>query len=77
MCVAVPAEVLEILDDRRAARVRVSGNTIEVNIRLVSPNVGDYVLVHAGCAVEVLGKQTAQEILELYRELEALTFDDA
>lgn len=77
MCVAVPAEVIEISDDRRTARVRVSGNTMDINIRLVSPNVGDYVLVHAGCAVEILTSQGAQEILDLYRELEALTNDDA
>ncbi len=68
MCVAVPGKVMKIKD--HTANVDVLGNTCEVNVRLVDAKLGDYVLIHAGCAIEVLEKSTAEEILDLYQELE-------
>jgi len=40
---------------------------------LVSPNVGDYVLIHAGCAVQVLPQDEAEELASLFAEVEALS----
>lgn len=68
MCVAVPGKVIKIKD--QTANVDVLGNTCDVNVRLVDVKPGDYVLIHAGCAIEVLEKDTAEEILDLYQELE-------
>lgn len=68
MCVAVPGKVIEINGDR--AKVDIMNNTCEVNIRLVSVNIGDYVLIHAGCVIDVLSKDTAEEIIWMFNELE-------
>ena len=68
MCVAIPAKVLSI--DGNNAKVDMTGNTYNVNIMLVPAQVGDYVLVHAGCAIEILKQDRAEEILALFSEIE-------
>jgi hydrogenase expression/formation protein HypC len=66
MCLAVPAEVVEIVDATRA-RVSLGGVVKEIALHLVDDvRVGEYVLVHVGFA---LGKIDADEAL---RTLEAL-----
>ena len=70
MCMAVPARVIEINKETRTARVLVMGNELEVSIALVSVKPGDYVLVHAGCALEVIKKEAAVEMIDLFQEVE-------
>ena len=70
MCVAIPGRVDSI--DGNIAKVDFSGNMVNVNIGLVEPKVGQYVLVHAGCAIEVMEKEKAQEIIDLFADLEEL-----
>jgi hydrogenase expression/formation protein HypC len=41
----------------------------EVNIELVDVKVGNYVLVHAGYAIQVLDEKEAQETLRLWNEI--------
>ena len=72
MCLAVPAEVKSV--DGGTAKVDFGGVTRDVNISLVSAKVGDYVIVHAGYAIEVLDREEAEKTLQLFREL--LTEDD-
>lgn len=67
MCVAVPGKIIEINGDM--AKVDVMKNVCDVNIKLVSAKVGDYVLIHAGCVLEVLKKDMAEEILSIFNEL--------
>jgi hydrogenase expression/formation protein HypC len=67
MCLAVPAEVIAI--DGNTAKVDFGGVTRQVNISLVSAKTGDYVIVHAGYAIEVLDKEEAEKTLQLFREL--------
>ena len=69
MCVAMPGRVLSI--DGDSATVDVSDNQFAINIGLVSPAVGDYVLIHAGCAVQVLPRDEAEELESLFAEVEA------
>ncbi len=65
---AVPARVLEINGD--LAKVDFGGGiTRDVNIMLVDVNVGEYVLVHAGYAIQVLDEKEAEETLALWREI--------
>ena len=45
------------------------GVTRTVNISMVEAQVGDYVIVHAGYAIEVLDKEEAERTLELFREM--------
>ena len=70
MCIAIPGKVLELSGS--SARVDFKGNIVNVNTGLVEPQVGQYVLVHAGCAIEVMEQDKANEIIELFAELEEL-----
>jgi len=67
MCLAVPARVVSIQDN--TAVVEIEGNKRECFIDLV-PEVkeDDYVLMHAGYAIQILSHEDAQETLELLRE---------
>lgn len=72
MCVAAPMKVISVDREAHTAAAELGGNVLNVNIRLVEPKVGDYILVHAGCALEILAKEQAEEIRDLFAELEAL-----
>lgn len=73
MCVALPGVVIEI--DGDIAKVDFKGNTIKVNLGLVDARVGDFVLVHAGCAIEVMKKDSAEELLDIFDQLEASAYE--
>ncbi|MFW6450388.1 MAG: HypC/HybG/HupF family hydrogenase formation chaperone [Nanoarchaeota archaeon] len=62
MCLALPAKVLEILTENRA-KVDYGGVKREVQIDFVDAKVGDYVLIHAGFAIEVMDEKSAMENL--------------
>ena len=70
MCVAMPGKILEINDHK--AKVTFTGMEMNADVRMVDAKVGDYVLVHAGCAIEVLSQSRAEEMLEIFKELEEL-----
>lgn len=68
MCLAIPAKVLEI--NEKLAKVDFGqGIAREVNIMLVDVKVGEYVLVHAGYAIEKLDQKAAEESLKTWREV--------
>jgi hydrogenase expression/formation protein HypC len=68
MCLAIPAKVLEIHGD--IAKVDFGqGVAREVNAMLVEARVGEYVLVHAGYAIEKLDQKAAEESLNMWREI--------
>ncbi|MBO4365427.1 MAG: HypC/HybG/HupF family hydrogenase formation chaperone [Eggerthellaceae bacterium] len=72
MCLAIPAQIMELKDDNMA-EVSILGVTREASIDLTpQAQVGDYVLIHAGFAIEVVDQQYAQETLELVRQLPEL-----
>ena len=68
MCLAVPAKVLQI-EGSNAHVDFGNGTRREVNVSLVDVQVGSYVIVHAGFAIEVLDQAEAQVTLDLWREL--------
>ena len=70
MCIAIPGKVVELNGDK--AKAEFNGNLVDINVGLVDPKVGDYVLVHAGCAIEVMEYEKAQELIELFADLDAL-----
>lgn len=70
MCVAMPGKILEINDHK--AKVSFNGMEMNADVRMVDAKVGDYVLVHAGCAIEVLSQSRAEEMLAIFNELEEL-----
>jgi len=68
MCLAIPAKVANIEGDE--ARVDFGEGVLrEVNVTLVDAKVGDYVLVHAGYAIQVLSEEEAMETLRLWNEI--------
>lgn len=68
MCLAIPAKITEMGEDGMAT-VDILGVTRDVALDLVpQAGVGDYVLVHAGFAIEVVDEQYAQETIDLIRE---------
>jgi hydrogenase expression/formation protein HypC len=68
MCLAIPALVTSINGD--LAQVDFGQNVLrEVNVSLVDAKIGDYVLVHAGYAIQKLDKEDALETLSLFKEI--------
>lgn len=70
MCLAIPALITEKKSDNLAT-AEILGVTREVALDLTpQANVGDYVLVHAGFAIEVVDADYAKETIELVNQLE-------
>lgn len=67
MCLAVPAEVRSIKG--HMATVDYGGVSREANISLVEAKVGDFVIVHAGYAIQVMDKEEAEKTLDVFREM--------
>ena len=69
MCVAIPGKVLSIEDGKAVGDF--SGNQVTAYIGLVKAEVGDYVLVHAGCVIQTMKQREAEEIIDLMSGLES------
>ena len=68
MCIAAPAQIVEIKDN--VATVDFGGVRQQAKLDLVGDlDIGRYVLVHSGYAIEVLTQQEAEESLEAWDEL--------
>jgi hydrogenase expression/formation protein HypC len=74
MCVAIPARVKSI--EGLTADVEVGGISRKISVQL-TPEVqrDDYVLVHAGFAIQVVDQQEARETIKLFEDLGALEAD--
>ena len=69
MCLAVPGRIIEI--EGKTAIVDFGGVKREVRLDLLPDvEVGDYVIVHTGFAIERLDEERALEILEAWAEVE-------
>lgn len=68
MCIAIPGKIVEL--DGMKAKVDFKGTVVNVNVGLIDAKVGDYALVHAGCAIEIMAKDKAEELIELFESLE-------
>jgi hydrogenase expression/formation protein HypC len=68
MCLAIPALVKRV--DGGKAKVDFGEGVLrDVNVSLVDAKVGEYVLVHAGYAIQTLDKADALETLALWKEI--------
>ena len=69
MCLAAPAKILEIFDDGNRALVDYGGIKKTAVLSFIeNPQVGEYVIIHAGYAIEKLNEQQALENLETWDE---------
>ena len=69
MCLGVAAQVIQIMANG-VATVDVNGNQTDISIKL-TPEVelGQFVLVHAGFAMEIIDEQVAEETISYMKEL--------
>lgn len=69
MCLAVPSKIVEI--DGYTATVDVMGLKKKISLMLLpeEPQIGDYVLVHAGFAINKIESSEAEQALKLYEEI--------
>lgn len=69
MCVALPMKIIELQPEFHG-KVEYDGMERRVNLRLLKEcGIGDYVLVHAGFAIEKIDRDKAVEQLRLLQEL--------
>jgi hydrogenase expression/formation protein HypC len=70
MCLGVPAKVVEFIEGQMAV-VDVDGNQVNISIQLVPEvKIGQYVLVHAGFAMDIIDESFAEETMKLLKELQ-------
>ena len=69
MCLAVPAQIVEVLGNG-LARCDLNGVKKEINVSLIAkPEVGDWVIVHVGFALNRSDEHQAQETLRMLSSL--------
>ncbi len=77
MCLAVPGRILGILGDEplfRTGRVDFGGVIKEVSLACVpEARVGEYVIVHAGVAIDRLDEEEASRMLDALRAIDGLS----
>jgi hydrogenase expression/formation protein HypC len=75
MCLAIPSKIVKIEDN--VATIDVDGVRREASLLLLeNPEVGEYVIVHAGFAINKINEEDALESLKLLREAASLIFDN-
>ena len=70
MCLAVPMKIVKMLEQGKALVTQDDLET-EVDLTLIQdPKIGDYVIIHAGYAIDLLDLKEAEERLKLFRAME-------
>ncbi len=68
MCLAIPMEIVKI--DGAKGTAKADGLRKEVDLRFLKKvKKGDFVMIHAGFAIEIIDKKKARETLDLYRQM--------
>jgi hydrogenase expression/formation protein HypC len=68
MCLAIPAIIKKV--EQYCAKIDIMGIESEVNIQLIdNPKAGDYVLVHAGCAIQKIDTSYFNYLLDTYKSI--------
>ena len=71
MCLAIPAKIITI--ENTVATIDVEGTERQVSLLLLEDAaVGDYVVVHAGFAIQKIDEEAAMESLKVLREMASL-----
>ena len=72
MCLAIPMKLIELGDGAQSGVADLDGARTRVNLSLIdAPTLGDYLIVHAGFAIERLDEAEANARLEMFSELGA------
>ncbi len=76
MCLAIPALIKSIED--KEAEAEIGGIIRRISLWLTpEAKVGDYVLIHAGYAINFLDQEEAEETLRLFEEIAALSGEES
>ena len=68
MCLGIPVKILETSDG--AAVVEVGGVRREISVMIIDDvSVGEWVIIHAGFAIEKLSEEEAEQTLALFRQI--------
>ena len=68
VCLAIPGEIIDII--KHQAKINIMGAEIIVNIQLIeNPKVGEYVIVHAGCAIEKINKDYFNDLNNIFESI--------
>lgn len=77
MCLAVPMKLVEI-SGPGVGKVDAGGVKTDVSLAMAPhATIGDYLIIHAGFAIEVLDQEEAMIRLDLFRELAEVTRNEA
>ena len=70
MCLAVPMEIIEVQAENKAI-ARQGSTNVEIDVSLLeNPHPGDYVIIHAGFAIETLDIEEANARIDLFKQLD-------
>lgn len=71
MCLGLPAKVLSIEGNNSTVEMMGVTNTVSIEL-LDNVKIGDYVLVHAGCAIQILDEEEAVKTIEIFNEIKEI-----
>lgn len=72
MCLGIPGKIIKI--ENKTGIVDVMGASREISTEFLKDlKIGDYVLIHAGCAIQKLDEEEALNTLEIFKELKEIT----
>ena len=75
MCLAIPAKIIRI--ENNMGTIDMEGTQREVSLLLQEDaKVGDYVIVHAGFAIQTIDQQEAMESLKILRQLASQLYEE-
>jgi len=71
MCLAIPAEIIDISDGVATCKVGEGDTTVQASTMLMDEEValGDYIIIHAGFALRKLDPKEARETLKILRDM--------
>ncbi|HXZ89424.1 MAG TPA: HypC/HybG/HupF family hydrogenase formation chaperone [Candidatus Dormibacteraeota bacterium] len=72
MCLTIPGKVVTVTGDFASVDYGEDGVRKNINISLVKPRLGDYVLVQSGFAVKLLSESEAVEALDIWKAIREL-----
>jgi hydrogenase expression/formation protein HypC len=67
MCLAIPGRIIRIEGD--VGDIDFGGVIRKANVSMVEAKVGDWAVIHAGFAIEIMDEEEAQETLKLWNEV--------
>ncbi len=67
MCLAVPGQIVSINGD--LAEIDFGGVIKKANIAMVEAQIGQWAVIHAGFAIEIMDEEEAQETIKLWNEV--------